>query len=308
MGFDAPIPTDGYAWWYIDGLSADGQAGITIIGFIGSVFSPYYAWARRWGGANPLGHCALNVAVYSQGRNRWAMTERGCNDIARDTRSLSIGPSAMAWDGTVLTIDIDERTAPLPSRIRGRVRLRPEALSTRTFELDSHGQHRWRPAAPCSTIEVELDEPAVCWRGAAYFDINMGDAPLESAFSHWDWSRAVVPGGTAILYDVSRHDGPDLSIAMHVDRTGRAQDIECPPAVALPRSLWRMRRTTRVDPGYLPKAIRSFEDAPFYARTLVASHLMGAPVTAIHESLSLDRFRAPLVQAMLPFRMPRFAR
>jgi len=25
----------------------------------------------------------------------------------------------------------------------------------------------------------------------------------------------------------------------------------------------------------------------------------------VHESLSLDRFRAPWVQAMLPFRMPR---
>jgi carotenoid 1,2-hydratase len=31
-------------------------------------------------------------------------------------------------------------------------------------------------------------------------------------------------------------------------------------------------------------------------------------VVAMHESLSLDRFMRPWVQAMLPFRMPRRAR
>jgi carotenoid 1,2-hydratase len=28
-------------------------------------------------------------------------------------------------------------------------------------------------------------------------------------------------------------------------------------------------------------------------------------VTAVHESLSLNRFRTPIVQAMLPYKMPR---
>ena len=35
---------DGYVWWYVDALSDDGRQGLTIIAFIGSVFSPYYAW------------------------------------------------------------------------------------------------------------------------------------------------------------------------------------------------------------------------------------------------------------------------
>lgn len=308
MGFDAPVSSNGYAWWYVDGLSADGQSGITIIGFIGSVFSPYYSWARGRGrAADPYNHCALNVALYSHGRNRWAMTERGRDRLARDSTSLSIGPSSLDWDGSTLTIHIDERTAPLPSRIRGTVRVRPEALSDRSFNLDRAGQHRWRPVAPCSTIEVMLEEPALRWSGPAYFDINTGDGPLESAFRHWDWSRAIVPGGTAILYDVIRADGDDLSIAMHVDRTGVARDIPCPPICALRPTLWRMRRTTRADTGHRPTVLRTFEDAPFYARSLVSSHLQGAPVTAIHESLSLDRFRTPWVKAMLPFRMPRRA-
>ena len=64
-----PVGRDGYAWWYVDALSDDGQHGLTIIAFIGSVFSPYYAWARRRGPADPLNHCALNVALYGTGGN-----------------------------------------------------------------------------------------------------------------------------------------------------------------------------------------------------------------------------------------------
>ena len=51
--------------------------------------------------------------------------------------------------------------------------------------------------------------------------------------------------------------------------------------------------------------VRTLEDAPFYARSLVAAKLLGESVILMHESLSLDRFRMPVVQAMLPFRMPR---
>jgi carotenoid 1,2-hydratase len=36
--------------------------------------------------------------------------------------------------------------------------------------------------------------------------------------------------------------------------------------------------------------------------------MFGTPAQAVHESLSLDRFRAPWVQAMLPFRVPRARR
>jgi hypothetical protein len=65
--FNTQVPRGGYAWWYLDALSDDGQYGLTVIAFIGSVFSPYYAWARRRGHglADPLNHCALNVALYA---------------------------------------------------------------------------------------------------------------------------------------------------------------------------------------------------------------------------------------------------
>ena len=91
--FARVVHANGYAWWYIDALSDDGQSGITIIAFIGSVFSPYYAFARRKGVADPLNHCAVNVAIYRKAANRWTMTERPRGAVSRTTNSFTVGPS-----------------------------------------------------------------------------------------------------------------------------------------------------------------------------------------------------------------------
>ncbi len=298
----------GYAWWYVDGLSHDGRQAITLIAFLGSVFSPYYALARWRGRGDPLHHCALNVAVYGERRNRWALTERGRHRLSREAASLTIGPSSLTWDGTTLTIRIDEIGAPLPRRIRGVVRLRPAALTTRAYTLDAQGAHRWWPIAPCSTIEVALEQPDMRWTGPAYLDMNAGDGPLEDSFSHWTWSRAAQPEGTEVFYDIEGADEQSRSLGLHFDRAGGAHEIEAPPPASLPSTLWRVPRTTRADAGHRPCVLRTFEDAPFYARSLIASRCMGSPVTAIHESLSLDRFKRPWVRAVLPFRMPRYDR
>ena len=58
--FSVAVSPSGYRWWYRDGLSADGQRGLTVIAFVGSVFSPYYARARRRQGAvKPERFCAI---------------------------------------------------------------------------------------------------------------------------------------------------------------------------------------------------------------------------------------------------------
>ncbi len=274
-----------------------------MIAFVGSVFSPYYALARRCGSADPLQHCAVNVALYGPGRNRWAMTERGRGAVERDAATLRIGPSMLAWDGEGLTIAIDEVTAPFPSRLRGEIRLRPMAPPGRRVALDKGGAHRWQALAPCARVEVKLDRPALAWDGSGYFDHNVGDAPLEDAFARWDWSRASDPHGTTILYDVTRRDGETLSLAQHFDGSGEARDIAPPPAVALPPTLWRLARNTRAEPARQLRVLRTLEDGPFYARSLLASPDVAA--IAVHESLSLVRFRAAWVQMLLPFRMPR---
>ena len=143
--FDVEVDANGYAWWYIDACSEDGRHGLTIIAFIGSVFSPYYKLSGRH---SPENHCAINVALTGPRGNAWAMTERGKASLARDADNFVVGPSALRWDGNVLVIDIDEVSAPLPVRVRGQVRVYPEMIGTTGFNLDPAGKHRWHPVAP----------------------------------------------------------------------------------------------------------------------------------------------------------------
>ena len=276
-----------------------------MIAFIGSVFSPYYVRARKRGAGDPENHCALNVALYGKGAARWAMTERGRAALGRDGDSLTIGPSALAWDGTALTVDIDEIAVPLPARLRGRVRISPLAVTGHVAVLDAAGRHRWWPIAPCARVEVTMESPALRWTGHGYLDSNHGAAPLEDSFDHWHWSRARLPGGAAVLYDVAggRTEGPPL--ALRFDEHGVAEPFEPPPAAPLPRTRWAVRRATRADAGHSARVVQSLEDTPFYARSVLSSRLLGEPVIAVHESLSLARFRRGWVRQLLPFRMPR---
>ncbi len=214
----------GYVWWYLDALSDDGAHGLTIIAFIGSVFSPYYAWARRRGPADPANHCALNVALYGPCGKRWAMTERGAGSLRRDADRLAIGPSTLHWNQCALTVTIDEVAVPVPRRIRGTVRLVPSAIETRVLALDEDGLHRWRPIAPCADVEIALSSPSLSWRGRAYFDTNSGDRALEDDFQRWTWSWAVVPGGTVVRYDVTPWTPRNSPPACHALRHGRRRN------------------------------------------------------------------------------------
>jgi carotenoid 1,2-hydratase len=296
------VPKGGYRWWYIDALSQDGQFGITVIAFIGSVFSPYYAWS---GWADPYDHCAVNVALYSAKGGRWAMTERRRNALHQETHALSIGPSSLQWENGGLVIRFDEITAPIPSRLRGTIRLHPTAMVEDAFGIDARGRHLWRPIAPRADVEVTLDHPAANWRGQGYFDTNAGDEPLEDGFIAWDWSRAHLPRDTLIFYDVERRNGEAAGLALRIGSRGEIETIEAPPPHALPLPFWRMPRRVRGEASAAPTLRQTLEDSPFYTRSALIGVFDGEPAEIVHESLSLDRLRSPIVRAMLPFRMPR---
>jgi len=278
-----------------------------VIAFIGSVFSPYYAFARRNQRlADPLDHCAINVALYNRRGGRWAMTERGRAAVSRSAEQLRIGPSHVRWDGGSLVIHLDEIAAPWPRRIRGTVRVEPLALNQQSFVLSAQGHHRWWPLAPCSRVQVRFEEPQLAWQGDGYLDSNFGDAPLERDFVQWQWSRGVTAAGTTIVYEADCRDGSRTEIAALFGSDGKVRQLAPPPAQPLPLTRWRIPR--EVHSATPPRVIRTVTDAPFYARSVIAADLDGKPVSLMHESLSLDRFRHPLVQAMLPFRMPRSRR
>ncbi len=270
---------------------------------MGSVFSPYYALARRRGQADAENHCALNVALYGEGGHRWSMTERGRRSIARSEARFTIGPSSMRWEDGALVIDIEEVTVPIPSRLRGRVRLTPAALCGHEVRLDPGGLHLWRPVAPFSRIEAEFERPRVSWSGVGYHDSNWGAVPLEESFESWVWSRAARKDGAAIIYDTVLRDGSSSAFALEIAADGRVAEVVVPPRQEMPATFWRMARHMRAASPF--KAVSLLEDSPFYARTLLRVRTNEGEADAFHESLSLARFRNPVVQMMLPFRMPR---
>jgi carotenoid 1,2-hydratase len=234
------------------------------------------------------------------------MTERSRRALKHDTAHLEIGASSLSWDGSALSIDISETCMPIPSKIRGTVRVIPEAVTAGPFNLDTRGRHRWWPIAPRCRVEVALTSPGLTWSGTGYFDTNAGDEALEDAFTTWDWCRGNTGKGANILYNVERRHGSPLALALAIDRTGRVEQFEPLPVATLPATRWwRIARQTRADASHPVIIAETLVDAPFYTRSVLSTHIAGQPVTAMHESLSLDRFRTGWVQALLPFRMPR---
>ena len=188
-------------------------------------------------------------------------------------RTWRSAPSVLHWDGDSLTIDIEEVTSPLPSRLHGTVRVHPAALTGRSFTLDDAGHHRWSPISPLCRVEVEMQSPGVTWSGPGTLDTQWGARPLEADFVQWDWCRAPMPDGAAILYDATRRTGGERSLALRVAADGAVTEFAPPPRVSLPPTLWRVPRETRADGPVT--VVQSLEDAPFYSRSVIETHLLG---------------------------------
>ncbi|MBF9029318.1 carotenoid 1,2-hydratase [Rhodobacterales bacterium HKCCE3408] len=274
-----------------------------MIGFIGSVFSPWYRWSGR---RDPANHCCLNVVTYGRG-GRWTMTDRGRSALKLSPERIDIGPSAMEWSANRLIVSIDEMSTPHGQRIRGEVEITPSGVTGVEMPLTSDGAHVWRPFAPRAKIDVRLNRPGWTWTGEGYFDANFGTRALEADFSYWSWGRFPVGDGAACFYDATRRDGTRLHTAIGFDAQGLPQTIPEPPAATLPRSLWAVGRVTRADPGHQPRQVMNMLDAPFYNRAAVRTRINGEDSLGIYEALDLDRFRGPWLMPMLAVRVPRRA-
>jgi carotenoid 1,2-hydratase len=294
-------------------LSDCGRHGIVVIAFVGSVFSPFYAFSGR---RDPENHVCINVALYTPQRNLWAMTERGRNDCERDAKHFAVGPSSLDWQDGELVIRFDEVSVPkppaqwLPKRIAGTIRFRPNAITSEVFNLDAHGRHRWWPMGPSGRMTVEMAHgTGEDWSGHGYMDSNWGDEPLEDGFLRWDWARgATADGGAIITYDSERRDGSAEAVALRIAADGTVRRVATPDTSRLPRAFWGVSRRPPHDAGTVPRLVRVLEDGPFYTRSVIDTAIDGEAVRLVHESLSGTRFSSALVKSMLMFRMPRRAR
>jgi carotenoid 1,2-hydratase len=304
--FDQVVNPGNYLWWYIDGLSEDGLHGFSIIAFVGSVFSPYYAWANKSSPAPAEDFCAINVALYTPTKKYWTMTERAKNAIQRTADNFTVGPSQLHWKDDTLTININERVPLLGQKIQGTIKVFVDQLFNYVVPLDDQQRHRWGPIAPHCKVEVSFKKPNLNWKGSAYLDSNEGDEAINKPFSEWDWSRAhLKDGSTAVIYDVRQKNGAERILATKFNRDGSTEQFLAPERVALDKTGWKIQRNMRSELDEKVSVLKTLEDTPFYARSMIASKLLGEPVISMHETLNIKRLESNVVQFMLPWRMPR---
>ena len=210
----------------------------------------------------------------------------------------------MEWRGDSLVVHITEVCSPLPFPLRGTIKLHPAQMYAAPIVLDSPARHRWQAVAPLARIEVDMQSPCMKWSGTAYHDMNWGSVPLESSFRGWSWLRTHTEHGTTVFYDVTERDGTQRTFGRNF-KNGAVSEQHVPQLQALPRGFWGMPRS--INSEAKPKLLETLEDAPFYTRNRASITYDNRICEAVHESLSLDRFTNPIVQMMLPFRMPRRA-
>jgi carotenoid 1,2-hydratase len=150
-----------------------------------------------------------------------------------------------------------------------------------------------------------MKSPSLRWCGSGYFDTNAGSSALEDDFSSWTWSRADTEDGAVIFYDAVARNGEESPLALRFDGRGGYERFTPPAVTRLPSTGWGIGRSTRSEDPASAQVLRTLEDTPFYARSIVTSEVFGERRIAMHESLSLERFRKRWVQTLLPFRMPR---
>lgn len=295
----------------MDAVSDCGQFALTIIAFIGSVFSPYYHWSGR---RQPENHVAFNVALYGPQGNIWCMTERGHGSLERGPQHLRIGPSTMAMQNGRLVIDFSEMALPwpgqrlLPRLVSGRVELVADISGNRQFDLDKDGHHVWHPQMPKARATITCDAlPGGGWHGPAYHDMNFGSRPIERDFIGWDWARSIGGAGddTIILYDSMPRLGPARRLALRYSGQTASETTNIPNRQMLPRGFWGVRSGIACDADHAPGLVTRLEDSPFYTRACIETSLHGQRLSMVHETLDCRRLSNPLVRLMLPFRMPR---
>lgn len=271
------------------------------------MFSPGYA---RTGG-DPRRFLALNVALYdlAGGPPTWIFAEHDGRHLPSSPDALAVGDSLLERSGDGLTLRFDEHTTPFPRvarprRLQGTVRLRGDLTGAAPpVVLDDQGSHRWWPVQPCADLEVDVPALGLRWRGLGYHDANAGDRPLAASFRRWSWGRFHHGASTLVTYDTEPLVGPPRSVALRLDR-GQREILPGFASRSLSTGRWGIPVVAPHDHGAArPRLVQALEDSPFYGRHLVETTLCGERLRGITETLSVERFAAPWVRFLLPFRI-----
>ena len=267
-------------------LSDDGRHGLTVIAFVGSVFSPYYALVRPRRPAEPLRRQrgALRPAR-SLGDDRAGPRRR------RPLREpvFAVGPSSLDWDGQALTIPgRRDRGSAAGAAARhdpaGADRAHGAQLrrSTPPGAATTGGRSLRRGACPCG-----WKRPDLAWDGTATLTPTRGARiRWRPGFADLDLVAGAPAGGPGprpgggdpLRAAAARRQRPRTRAPGSTGRAGSTHSIRHRRR-SCPATFWRVPRTTPVD-WCCPGGRRPWRIAPFYARSVVEQRLFGQTVAA----------------------------
>jgi carotenoid 1,2-hydratase len=309
-GWLEPVPAGGYAWWYVDALSDDGQRALTAIFFIGSVFSPDYARAGVVPAENYLG---VNLALYDRGRHAaWVMTEYPAARLVRRADGIEIAGSSMVRDGNRLRVVFREKTAPffaslagVGAPVEGELMLDGLCEAIDGIELGEGSGHSWRVPMPRARIRASFKRPDFSFEGFAYHDTNRGATRLEKTLARWSWARFLDDDRVRVLYTTLDKAGQRVSVLVDA-RDGDAPLLRAPRLVGdvTQPEPKKARWGLPLPDGFAVEGgachVEQLLDvAPFYARYV--ARLDGGGL-GIGEHLDLDRFDRRGIQFLLRFK------
>jgi carotenoid 1,2-hydratase len=289
-----PSEPGAYRWYYADVTA--GEHSAVFIFMVGSLFSPRYSVAARRGGL-PREHCAVNFALYHKGvRRRWVLSEYPVM-VQEAPHRLRIGRSTLSYEGGVVRMEVDERTAPWGRPVRARLVLEALTPLGDEVQLVPGLPHWWQPMAPRSRAWLAVDPEGVEAEGLGYHDTNHGGEQLGARLSGWHWSRTHGERETVVDYVLPAGVAP-------VKLTAGPGGIRCERGAggeALPTGLtgWGLRVPRHLRAGNMVVGEpRLLESSPFYARVEARQ----AGLDALGEVADFRRFHSPLIRWMAHFR------
>ena len=241
----------GFAWWYLDLITPDGD-GLVLIWALGLPFLPGYAHsARRGSPQRPDGRPSINVVVYRRGEPNFYLLqeyEGGKREEGRGSEASEclrfdaadgippIGRSRFrSWTEEGRRRVEVELDCPVPGsseRLTGWVRVYGVARRMIDEADEAAGAvHVWTPLTGPAEGEATLAlgaRPIARLRGRAYHDRNSGRVPLHAlGIDHWIWSRFPLEGRELICYLLwpQGSDAAPRFITLSIDEQGLTREL-----------------------------------------------------------------------------------
>lgn len=201
----------GFAWWYADLVTPEGD-GLVLIWSFGLPFLPGYAAAARRGAPQlPAARPSVNVVAYSRGvptvylLQEYPAAEASWPDAAGAQRIGGCRFVRTVSEGRC-TLDA-ELDCPLPGsadRLTGSVRIEGAARISPEVDAAAGAPHLWTPltgpAEGSAVLRIGGREVARV-RGRAYHDRNGGSVPLHAlGIDRWMWGRFPLAGREVVYY------------------------------------------------------------------------------------------------------------